>query len=304
MSFIRHQTFFLISIGFLIGCGEDISTPLKNENFSPAMAVLTPQDEKPIQLSALSFNMWHKNRPEELKIMAEHLHLDLERLPDFILCQEAVFKKEFNTAQILGDLLDYETQGTKRKSDREGLAIISRFPFEYYDFLHLKARTAAFFLGFRRVSVMGEFLVPNLGRVRIVNVHLAHPSFEHHIRKKQIKETLSWILKRDQEVPADLIFFGGDFNAKPDWKELTLIKGPDAFEGLNFKDFNSNEPSMGSPGKPTKRIDYHFIEPKALQVVLLEEQLLWNKGLPSLGGKKRFFLSDHLPLLHSYEFSF
>ncbi len=86
------------------------------------------------RLSVLSFNMQHRDKPAQLAVMAERLRSDLAEMPDFILCQEVLFqrpphKSHDNTATVLAEALGYYCHGTKRKSDREGVAIISRHPF-------------------------------------------------------------------------------------------------------------------------------------------------------------------------------
>lgn len=252
-------------------------------------------------LVVMSFNMWHKDRPKELKVLADTLKADPRRLPDFILCQEVVFERDGaqeNTAAVLASQLGYHARGTRRTSDKEGIAIISRFPFVYYDQLHLKAQTSRLLLGFNRLSVMGEFMVPGVGRVRVVDVHLTNWGFEKHIRRKQLAETLQWIAQRDAQVPAALTFLGGDFNAKPESKEMQLIKDSQFTGHLRYQNFNSDHPSMGLPGTPDKRIDYIFVASRHPVLRLARESLLWHEGL--FDGDSRFYLSDHLCLLHEY----
>ena len=132
----------------------------------------------PPSLNVMTINMEHKDRPHELRVAADYLRDRLEQLPDFILCQEVKFERDDelapNTAAVLARELGYNCKGTKRKSDNEGVAIISRYPFLFYDELHLRAQTSPLLLGFNRVSVMGEFFVPKIGRVRVVNVHFTN----------------------------------------------------------------------------------------------------------------------------------
>ncbi|MCH8343271.1 MAG: endonuclease/exonuclease/phosphatase family protein [Planctomycetes bacterium] len=257
-------------------------------------------------LSVLSFNMQHRDKPAQLAIMAEHLESDLAQVPDFILCQEVLFgrskrKGPDNTAAVLADSLGYYCRGTKRTSDREGVAIISRYPFDYYAHKHLSARTASFLLGFRRVSVMGEFFLPAIGRVRVVNVHFAHWPVEHHIRHRQLQETLDWIAARERDVPADITILGGDFNIKPHWDEMSLITGPNASQELYFDDFNTSAPTRGPHGRPNARIDYIFVAAAPHRDVrMLAEELLWLDGIRTGPRRSRLWLSDHVPLLHEY----
>src|SRR5262245_47995287 len=106
----------------------------------------------PPSLNVMTINMWHKDRPHELRVMADYMRGNLEKLPDFILCQEVKFGRDDalapDTAAVLARELGYSSRGTKRKSDNEGVAIISRHPFLYYDQLHLKAQTTRMLLGF------------------------------------------------------------------------------------------------------------------------------------------------------------
>ena len=271
----------------------DLSGRVKR-NFDP--------NAKPV--SVLTFNMKHKDKPNELAVMAKQMKQDLTRVPDFILLQEVVFNRSArkgrdNTAEVLADQLGYHARGTKRSSDREGIAIASRYPFAYYDELHLEAQTNRLLLGFNRVSVMGEFDVPSIGRVRVVNVHFTNWEFESHVRTRQLKETLEWIAARNKEAPADLIIFGGDFNIEPDWSELDLVFDAKEALGLEFHDFNTDQPTHGKVGKPRHRVDYIFVCAPNSNLHMKGEQRLFTDGLVADSGK-RFHLSDHVPMLHEY----
>ena len=269
----------------------------------PARSAPAPAADSAQSLSVISFNMEHKDRPSQLKVVAEHMKSELSALPDFICCQEVVFERggsQDNTAAVLADDLGYYCRGTKRTSDREGVAIVSKYPFTYYAARNLKSQTSPLLIGFRRVSIMGEFDVPNLGRVRVVDVHFTNWGFEHHVRRKQLAETLQWIKDRQAEAPAAVTILGGDFNAKAWWDEMKQIKQPGEFGNLAFKDFNSQANSFGLPGTPSKRIDHLFVYAPQLEPRLLEEKLFWRDGLRD--GGSRFYVSDHLLLMQRYEF--
>jgi endonuclease/exonuclease/phosphatase family metal-dependent hydrolase len=251
-------------------------------------------------LHVMTINMEHRDRPNELRVAADYMRGHLQQLPDFILCQEVKFERDDelapNTAAVLGRELGYDCKGTRRKSDNEGVAIISRFPFLFYDELHLKAQTTPLLLGFNRVSVMGEFFVPRIGRVRVVNIHFTNWGFEHHIRDKQLAETLKWIDQRQQKVPAAITFFGGDFNAKRDWHEMKQV-GNGELSALSFEDFNGSDPTQGWPGNPNKRIDFIFVA-GANRLLFGGEQILFKDKLSD--GDSSFHLSDHCAVLHHY----
>ncbi len=282
-----------------------------------AVSLQEPRPAPPIEhrgpsLDVLSFNMQHRDRPAELDVVVEYLETDLDRLPDFLLCQEVVFRRSRreggpDTAAVLADALGYYSQGTKRMADREGVAIVSRYPFDHYEHLHLASKTMIPLLGRRRVAVMGEFHVPQMGHVRVVNVHFAYLFFEHHVRRKQLQETLEWIAQREREVPADITILGGDFNIAPHWKEFAPLRDPRITAPLVYRDANTADPTWGAPGDPHKRTDYIFVAGAAdgagPGVEFLRETLLFRDGLWHRDGSRRFWISDHLVVLHEYAVS-
>jgi endonuclease/exonuclease/phosphatase family metal-dependent hydrolase len=276
---------------------------------APAAAAKSAAVAKaPESLEVMTFNMEHHNEPDELRVIAEHLKTDLKKVPDFILCQEVVFERhateaapEDNTAAVLARHLGYYCQGTKRTSDHEGIAIISKYPFEHYDSINLKNQTLRVLLGFRRVSVMGEFNVPGVGRVRVADTHLTNWGFEGHVRRGQIAETLQWVADREKAAPAVYTFFGGDFNAKMNWGEMQQITDP-AEATLDYTSHNGTEYSQGSHGNPNKRIDFIFLaaanKPLASALTFAGEKLLWPHGL--VENDWHFYPSDHLAVVHTY----
>ena len=251
-------------------------------------------------LNVMTINMEHRDRPHELRVAAEYMRDHLEKLPDFVLCQEVKFERDDvlapNTAAVLAREMGYDCKGTKRKSDNEGVAIISRYPFLYYDELHLRAQTSPLLLGFNRVSIMGEFFIPKVGRVRVVNVHFTNWAFEHHIRDKQLSETLAWVDQRQAKVHAAITFFGGDFNAKHNWNEMKQLGGA-ATTQMAFEDYNGVDPTQGFPGSPKKRIDYIFVS-SANRLLFGGEKILFKDALKD--GDSSFHLSDHCAVLHRY----
>lgn len=263
----------------------------------------------PRSVDVMTFNMEHHDKPEELRVIAQHLKSDLKRVPDFILCQEVVFNRhgskadpEDNTAAVLARHLGYYCRGTKRTSDHEGIAIISKYPFDHYEAINLKNQTLRILLGFRRVSVMGEFTVPGLGKVRVADTHLTNWGFEGHVRRGQIAETLNWVADRQIASPAAFTFFGGDFNAHMNWGEMAQVLEPMAAGTSTYENNNGTAYSQGSHGHASQRIDFIFLAAaqdmaKALQFA--GEQLLWPHGL--VEGDWHFYPSDHLAVVHTYD---
>jgi endonuclease/exonuclease/phosphatase family metal-dependent hydrolase len=298
----------LLASAIFIGCsgGSASDSAFTPQSGNPARAQLVSFNRPVVSIGVMTTNLWHKDRPIELRAVADLLRADPTTRPDFILCQEVVFNRSSrldNTAAVLASELGYYCKGTKRTSDREGLAIVSRYPFVHYDVRHLEAQTSRLLLGFNRVSVMGEFMVPGAGRVRVVNVHFTNWKFEKHVRTKQLEETLEWIAAREKSVPAAITFLGGDFNAEPDSDEMQMaanFKGP---RGMRFRSFNDpQDPSKGPPGNPKKRIDYILVAvAQHPPLAFVDEQLLWKDGVPrGRHGDGKFHLSDHVPVLHRY----
>ena len=314
---MRHRAIFghaivlVVSLQLTIGCtgiGVRERTEAPTPPAAPALAsagarapiLLTSASPATSSLSVMTYNLKHRESREDLGAMAQSLRSDLQRTPDIILCQEVMFdSKTDHAGATLASMLAYQCRGTKRTSDREGLAILSRYPFAHYEERHLDAQTSRLLLGFRRVSVMGEFLVPGIGRVRAVNVHFTNWSFEQRIRRKQIQETIAWITERDKAAPAALTLFGGDFNAARDGEEMQWLKSQLPSQQVVFQDFNSEAPSFGRPGKPRIRLDYIFVAAPRTGVNLLEERMLWKEGLIK-NGDDHFFPSDHVAIVHRY----
>jgi endonuclease/exonuclease/phosphatase family metal-dependent hydrolase len=302
--------FVLPLLTFTLAAGAADVTPRPAANgaaIGKAAAAATTQPATADSLCVMSINLEHHDKPEEMRAMAENLK-SLPRMPDFILCQEVYFERrdkvhtEDNTAAVFADYLGYYCKGTKRTSDREGIAIISKYPFDHYDSINLKSQTLRVLLGFRRVSVMGEFTVPGLGKVRITDTHLTNWPWEGHVRNKQIAETMKWIEDREKAAPAALNFFGGDFNARSQWSEMDQVKNSTVHGGLVYHDYNGTDFTQGSHGNPSQRIDFIFVSAagaldKAMQFT--GEQLLWKAGLTRADGE-HFYPSDHLGVIHTY----
>jgi len=283
---------------------EPFSAPFElSPSGSKAIVTAVPSKssrQRTDQLSVLSFNTEHRTSNSEREIVSAHLQSDMAETPDFILLQEIRFSGKQNTAAKFAKLLNYHVQATKRTSDSEGVAILSRYPFEFYAEKHLENQTSALLLGFQRVSVMGEFHVPQVGRVRVVNVHFTNWGFEQRVRSNQLKETLKWVAQREIEQPADVTILGGDFNMQPESKEYELIADARYAGTLRYEDYNGTAPTRGAPGRPRYRIDYIFVATPGADLRSLGEQRLFTGGLLRKNGKSRFFPSDHVPVLHEF----
>jgi endonuclease/exonuclease/phosphatase family metal-dependent hydrolase len=256
-------------------------------------------------LSVLTFNTKHRDVPLQTRAIANALKADLLRRPDFVLLQEVVFgrakkKGHENTAAALAELVGYECRGTAREHGMEGVAILSIHPFDHYEFKHLDSRDGFLSAGFPRVSVMGEFAIPGIGLVRVVNVHLAHQRSSNDVRRAQLIETLQWMADRQRDVPADVIVLGGDFNIEPGWSEIAVLMDASLTGGMEFMDFNTTAFTSGAIADLYRRVDYVFIASPNRSVESVGEGILWRDGIATADGSTTFWPSDHVPLLQVF----
>lgn len=265
--------------------------------------------ETPGELKVMTFNINRSNglAEEQMKKIARFFRKNPSSLPDFILLQEVYFYDsnvplKTSAAAVLAKELNYYFQGQKKGGligSTEGSAILSRYPFTHFGSQSMDSYPL---LDSKRLAIMGEFDVPALGRVRVINVHLAYASYMGGKRKHQMKQTIRWLRKR-QEDPnsrADITFFGGDFNATADSEEVSILFNEDRAGDMKFQNLNSKESSFGHKQDNNRRIDLIFVSSKKLSVRLLEEKLFWEKGSSSDDSSLRF--SDHSPVFHGYQF--
>lgn len=243
-------------------------------------------------ITILTYNILRTNNQQEMSVkMAGDLASVYGIAPDFILFQEVMGRKdEKSPEKIFADRMgNYHSRFVSKsgKTSGEGSSIISRYPFVYSDFKVFKSRAI---VDSKRVILMGEFDVPGIGCVRVANVHLAWAPFNFIHRIEQIKEALSWLQERNNTKPADVTILGGDFNAAPGAKEISLVTVENNAGSLIFLDFN--DPSM----KTTKhgRIDYVFVAASGNRLVdFMCERFLWKENP----------ISDHISVLHKYRLS-
>jgi endonuclease/exonuclease/phosphatase family metal-dependent hydrolase len=281
------------------------STQPQDQGPASASDAIPACDQDAGCLSILTFNTKHRDVPLQTQAIANALKADFTRMPDFVLLQEVVFgrakkKGHDNTAAALAELVGYECRGTAREHGMEGVAILSIHPFDHYEFKHLDSRDGFLSAGFPRVSVMGEFAIPGIGLVRVVNVHLAHQRSSNDVRRAQLIETLQWMADRQRDVPADVIVLGGDFNIEPGWEEMTVIEDASVTGGLTFMDFNTTAFTSGAVGDLYRRVDYVFMASPNRRAESVGEGILWRGGIATVDGSSTFWPSDHVPLLQVF----
>ena len=317
-SFSTRMFIVCTSLISAVGCEtvySGVTGANRSANTAPGISLASTSANDPVIIPrcpaasncirVLSYNTKHRDVPIQRHAVANAIKADLNPLPDFILLQEVVFgrpkKKGLdNTAAELAQLLGYECRGTAREDGMEGVAIISRCSFEHYECKHLQARDSLFSGGFPRVSIMGEFLDPEIGRIRVVNVHLAYQPSKHDTRRTQLKETLIWMADRQRKVAADVIILGGDFNIEPEWDELKMLQDAQQCGGLQFIDGNTKAFTSGDVGNIYRRVDYLFAASPQRTITSSGETVLWPNGIPTADGASRLWPSDHLPVLQVF----
>lgn len=292
---IGQLALFLILIAGS-GCASTRVTP----RFIQADAVSPP----PSSISVMTANLHRNTRHDDMRLFADNVRTDLAGNPDFILCQEVMFSPlgpNQSSAGALAKRLGYDWRGNPRGAlSMEGSAILSRYPFLYYDALTLKSSPSRWKLGFRRMSVMGEFAVPGVGRVRVVNVHFQDCPIQSENRRAQLAETLQWTIDRDGVAPAVITFLGGDFNAEPTAPEFDALNSPES--RMAFQNFNTNRLSKFDKQMRSciLRLDNIYVaRVNGGPIILKSEDILWKEGMRDRDGSRRF-VSDHLPMMHTY----
>ncbi len=67
-----------------------------------------------------------------------------------------------------------------------------------------------------------------------------------------------------------------------------------------FADHNTRVPTSGRSGNPYRRVDYFFVAAPNRTVDSMGEAILWPHGLLTSDGTARFWVSDHLLLMHVF----
>lgn len=262
------------------------------------------------RIRIFTFNILRTNglAENEMKSLARYFKERPDKTPDFILLQEVYSYNSKDPARahaaaILAREMNYHVKYANKGGiigPSEGSAILSRFPFEHFDSISMGS---APLLDSLRLAVMGEFMVPGIGRVRVVNVHLAYAPDMKKFRRSQVKQTLQWMCKRESnaETSAAVSFLGGDFNASADSGELAAIFNSAYCGFFNFQNFNTKDFTCGSKERHDKyRIDQIFVSGGPLKVQFLGETLPGKEGTESYNEEIKF--SDHVPVYHEYLF--
>jgi endonuclease/exonuclease/phosphatase family metal-dependent hydrolase len=194
-----------------------------------------------------------------------------------LITQESIEQTPLSTTDQLAKQLGWKSFSERRVSDNEGLGILypKKADIEEILTLQLKAKTSR--NDFSRMALMARLNHPIIGKIRVVNVHLAHQIEGGAIRRKQLREVIMWIQELEKSDPSDLLVLGGDFNTG---------RGDRAYSGefdllansyFRFKEVRSTGASYTYKDMKTSNrrlIDHFFISQKTkLSIKSIESKI-------------------------------
>lgn len=182
------------------------------------LVLLLSQAAYATNFSVASYNMqgWVDTSPIRQKAFNKIIRSqNLLKNVSVLMVQESIENIKLSTAQQLAKELGWERFSEKRVSDGEGLGFI--YPRNTYvtekNVLQLKTKDSV--SDFSRMAMTLQIDVKNIGRVRLVNTHLAHLTRMSVTRRKQLNEIVNWVESLEKRNPSELVIFGGDFNTGP-----------------------------------------------------------------------------------------
>jgi endonuclease/exonuclease/phosphatase family metal-dependent hydrolase len=257
--------------------------------------------------------------------MADHVQRRLEAAPrqligsgaDIVALQEVYDRRHRRyLANAVKDTYPYAYGvGDRWSMFSNGLMVLSRHPIVSGSY----APAPGFGLLERAISRKGylcvEIEVPNIGRLRLINVHLTvsgmfFPSVERVDDERRRDEIAHLVHLADGSDSAILL---GDFNCSPDvhgnhYRHITDAGYVDSFvaagetgDGFTWDVANALNRNGPYKNSPSQRIDHIFI-PRALlaRLSLVGGVVTFDEPSVSIGGSKRVTLSDHYGMMASF----
>jgi endonuclease/exonuclease/phosphatase family metal-dependent hydrolase len=166
-----------------------------------------------LKIASLNMQGWIDTSNRRAIIMKDLFKA--KRLMDGVgvmITQESIEQAPLSTTDQLAKQIGWRSFSERRVSDNEGLGILHPKKVDVEEILTLQLRAKASSKDFSRMALMAKLNHPTIGKIRVVNVHLAHQIDGGLIRNKQLREVISWIQELEKSDPSDLIVLGGDFN--------------------------------------------------------------------------------------------
>lgn len=254
-----------------------------------------PSVAEPVELTVLTYNIWHDQRdwPARRAVMFPALE---EINADIIGLQEVIQHSNVpNQAATIAELMGYEmffsSTDPPESEKRYGNAILTRHPI-----IESNMQKLAPLNDYRTVA---HVVIEIEGRpVDIYNTHLHHTGEGGAIRAEQIADLLAFI-QRTRRGTQTIVM--GDFNASPDWPELEPLQAvyTDTFALFVEDPLSESHATLNHHvGHSKRRIDHLFLEKSPTPwITPLSSAIVLNQ--PSSDGT---WPSDHFGVLTKFEF--
>jgi endonuclease/exonuclease/phosphatase family metal-dependent hydrolase len=258
----------------------------------PSQVSIRANDAPSTSLSVLTLNIWFDQGDWSARLA---LILDgiREFDPDIIGLQEVIQRANLdNQAKQIADSLGYyyyfDSVDPADRAQRFGNAILSRYPIEATNFRALNPLNQYRKVVHARIDVEGH-------TVDVYNTHLHNAQFDNHIREEQIAHMLEFV---DETNSGGLIIVTGDYNANPDWPEMSLM-----YEGFTdvYPLFHANHlgPEHGTLnhhlGHQRRRIDYVFFSRTSEQLVPVSAEVVLDEP-----DDNNVYPSDHFGVFAAF----
>ena len=166
-----------------------------------------------LKIASLNLQGWIDTSSQRAMMMRDLFKS--KRLMDgvsLMITQESIEQSPLSTTDQLALELGWKSYSERRVSDNEGLGVLYPKRADIEEILTLQLRAKASAKDFSRMALMARINHSKIGKIRVVNVHLAHQVDGGNIRKNQLREVIAWIQELEKSDPSDLVVMGGDFN--------------------------------------------------------------------------------------------
>ena len=292
--------------------------------------ILTPHSATPVALRILTFNLGLLGFrvPGVCFVpMADHVQRRLEVAPhqligtdaDIVALQEVYDHRHRRyLASAVKDAYPYTYGvGDRWSMFSNGLMVLSRHPIVS----GLYAPAPGFRLLERAISRKGylciEIMLPGIGRMRLINVHLTvsgmfFPSVER-VDDERRRDEISHLVDLADANGSEPAVLVGDFNCSPDvhadhYHHITeagyvdsFVAGGETGDGFTWDVNNALNRNGPYKNSPSQRIDHIFI-PKALLASLspVNGTVMFDRPTVSIDGADRVTLSDHYGMMVNF----
>ncbi len=242
-----------------------------------------PGDDRTDTVRVVTWNLWWQFGDWRRRLDAIRQVL-AESAPDLLGLQEVWATAERNEAQIVADDLGmyaawapspfpHGWQARLGRSDVTiGNAVLSRWPIESAEFLHLPAHGSRADEGRTAVATVVDAPV---GRIPFFTTQLNSAADDSAVRCRQVAAIAALVARHGSDGFPPILT--GDFNAQPEADEIRLMEGhltAPAVPGLLLIDswryadptspgltWDRRNPHVAASLEPSARIDYVFVGP-------------------------------------------